>query len=465
MSINGDSSSSQHLRLHYSAPATEWSEALPIGNGRLGAVVYGRTDVELMQLNEDSVWYGGPQDRTPPDSYRMLPRLRQLIRDERHAEAEALVKEAFFATPASMRHYEPMGVATLEFNHTNVVDYHRCLDLETSQVSVQYTADNISYRRDVIASYPDNALLVRFNTSKQTRFIVRLDRLSDIEIETNVYADTVTSVGSHIIVHATPGGQASNKLCSVLGIACEDGGTVEAIGNCLIVNSASCTIAIAAQTTFRCDDPEKIATVQVDEALAQSWERLVERHRADYVQLFGRMSLHRWMPATLWPLGGLWLSITLIESLKSQYDETLHARLFKVHEGAVQFVIDFLIPSKCGSYLVINPSLSPENTFVSNSGSKGIFCEGSSIDMALVRVALLQFLWSLQRLSKPNHPLKIPVETTLAKIPPLTLGKGGLIQEWGLNDYEEDEPGHRHVSHLFGLYPAELIHPSVLCSR
>ncbi|PNP53241.1 hypothetical protein THARTR1_06258 [Trichoderma harzianum] len=589
--MDSDTSQSRHLQIHYSAPATQWSEALPIGNGRLGAVVYGRTEVELMQLNENSVWYGGPQERTPPDAYRMLPKLRQLVREEKHSEAEALVKECFFATPASMRHYEPMGTATLEFNHKNIADYRRCLDLATSQVSVQYTVDDNSYQRDVIASYPDNALLLRFTASKRTRFIVRLDRLSDNDTETNVYADTITASGSHILVHATPGGLNSNRLCSVLGVVCDDGGTIEAIGNCLVIDSASCRVGIAAQTTFRHANPEVVALAQIDQALARPWDELLERHRADYSKLFGRMSLRMWpdacdlptnqrlrscrdpglvalyhnygrylliscsrngykglpatlqgiwnpsfappwgskytininlqmnywpagpcsliddcsiplldllermsvrgrktakvmygcrgwcahhntdiwadtnpqdrcMSATIWPLGGLWLSTTLMDTLKYQYDEALHDRLFRVHEGAVQFVLDFMIPSKCGSYLVTNPSLSPENTFVSKSGNEGIFCEGSAIDMTLVKMALTQYIWSSERLSNVNHTLKGPVEETLTKIQPLTLNQEGLIQEWGLNDYEEVEPGHRHVSHLFGLYPGDLIHPT-----
>ncbi|OPB42883.1 hypothetical protein A0O28_0085190 [Trichoderma guizhouense] len=589
--MTSDTSQSRHLQLHYSAPATQWSEALPIGNGRLGAVVYGRTEVELMQLNENSVWYGGPQERTPPDAYRMLPKLRQLIREEKHSEAEALVKECFFATPASMRHYEPMGTATLEFNHKNITNYQRCLDLAASQVSVQYTVDDISYKRDVIASYPDNALLLRFTSSKSTRFIVRLDRLSDNDIDTNVYADTITASGSHIVLLATPGGLNSNRLCSVLGVVCDDGGTIEAIGNCLVINSASCRVGIAAQTTFRHAEPEVVALTQIDQALARSWDELVERHRTDYSKLFGRMSLRMWpdacdlptdqrlrssrdpglvalyhnygrylliscsrngdkglpatlqgiwnpsfappwgskytinintqmnywpagpcsliddcsiplldllermsvrgrqtakvmygcrgwcahhntdiwadtnpqdrcMTATIWPLGGLWLSTTLMDTLKYQYDEALHNRLFRVHEGAVQFVLDFMIPSRCGSYLVTNPSLSPENAFVSKSGNNGIFCEGSAIDMTLIKMALTQYIWSSERLSNVSHSLKGPVEAALARIQPLTLNQEGLIQEWGLNDYDEVEPGHRHVSHLFGLYPGDLIHPT-----
>lgn len=589
---------SQHLRLHYETPASQWSESLPIGNGRLGAVVYGRTDTELLQLNEDSVWYGGPQDRTPPDARRMLGRLRQLIRDEKHAEAEELAGLAFFSNPASMRHYEPMGTATLEFRHADVTEYSRHLDLATSEAVVEYKHQGESYRRDMIASYPDNALLMRFTATKKTRFIVRLDRLSDDDIETNIYADTIRSVGSYIVVHATPGGSNSNRLCSVLKVVCDDDdgeGTIEAIGGCLVVTSASCRIAIGAQTTFRHAHYELVATSDVDKALSRPWKQLVERHQADYCGLFNRMSLRmwpdashlptnvrlqsardpglvalyhnygrylllscsragdkalpatlqgiwnstfaprwgskftinintqmnywpaapcslidvcagplidhlermsfrgrqtardmygcrgwcahhntdiwadtspqdRWMPATLWPLGGLWLSVDMMNTLRFQYDEALHRRLFDIHTGAVEFVLDFLIPSACGRYLVANPSISPENIFISKSGERGIFCEGSTMDMSLIRIALTQFLESSDQLSKtdenhPAHSLKQAVEDALSKIPPLTLNKDSLIQEWGLNDYAEDEPGHRHVSHLFSLHPGQLISP------
>ena len=126
--------------LHFKAPASEWSQSLPIGNGRLGAMVYGRTTTELLQLNENSVWYGGPQDRTPRDALKNLPRLRSLIRAGNHAEAETLVQKAFFAIPHSHRHYEPLGTLTLEFGHeeANVQNYRRALDLATAVTSVRY---------------------------------------------------------------------------------------------------------------------------------------------------------------------------------------------------------------------------------------------------------------------------------------------------------------------------------------
>jgi hypothetical protein len=163
------------------------------------------------------------------------------------------------------------------------------------------------------------------------------------------------------------------------------------------------------------------------------------------------------MPATLWPLGGVWLAVDVSEMLHYEYYEETHKRLFPILEGAVQFLLDFLIPSSCGQYLVTNPSLSPENVFISDSGDKGIFCEGSVLDMTLVRMAFDQFLWSTEILGQQGNPLTSQVHRALSMIPPLIVNQQGLIQEWGLNNSEEDEPGHRHVSHLFGLYPGESI--------
>ncbi|KAF5006966.1 hypothetical protein FDECE_6682 [Fusarium decemcellulare] len=579
------------LQLHYSSPASSWSEALPIGNGRLGAMVHGRTATELLQLNEDSVWYGGPQDRTPRDARRNLATLRQLIRDERHSEAEALVREAFFATPASMRHYEPAGTCTIEFGHgdADVTDFTRRLDLSTSQNTTEYRCNGVSYRRDAIASFPDDVLAIRFEASEKARFVVRLNRLSEVEWETNEYLDSIHAQDGRIILHATPGGKNSNQLAIALGVSCDaTDGHVEAVGNCLIVNTTRCTIAIGAQTTYRVSDPEASALHDVDAALKKSWSELVDRHRKDYTELFGRTALRmwpdashlptdqrirdardpglvalyhnygryllisssrnsekalpatlqgiwnpsfappwgskytininlqmnywpaascnllecalpvmsllgkmaergkktaltmygcrgwcahhntdiwgdtdpqdRWMPSTLWPLGGVWVCIDIVKMLTYEYNPTLRNRIAPILEGCIEFLLDFLIPSACGKYLVTNPSLSPENTFISKSGEAGILCEGSVIDMTIVRIAFESFLWSTEILNK-QHLLRSQVEEALKKLPPVKVNDEGLIQEWGLKDYEEQEPGHRHVSHLFGLYPDDSISP------
>lgn len=598
----------QHLHLHYTSPAPEWSHALPVGNGRLGAMVYGRPGTELLQLNEDSVWYGGPQDRTPRHAAKYLPLLRQLIRSGKHDEAEELVRRAFFSTPHSMRHYEPLGKVELEFGHgrgssaDNVEGYKRWLDLETATASVVYQYEKndrtvVNVRRDVISSYPDQTILVRVVGSEKIQFVVRLNRTSDIEWETNEFLDSIESTDNRIVLHATPGGKNSNRLCMALGVTVDDqdeGGSVEAIGNCLVVTSAACTIAIGAQTTYRHTDTETAATSNVTSALEHTWAELLERHVADFQSLFGRVSLRlwpdassiptsqrlaasppdaglvalyhnygrylliassrpcpygkplpanlqgiwnpsfappwgskytininlqmnywpaantnlpecffepvvdllermavrgavtartmydcagwcahhntdiwadtdpqdRWMPSTLWPLGGVWVCIDAVEMLKTHYDKDMHARLAPVLRGAVSFLLDFLIPSADGKYFVTNPSLSPENTFIdASSGAKGILCEGSTMDTTIVRWAFELYLWSDKKLH-PDSPdmLRKVVVSALKRLQPLEISpKSGLLQEWGLADHAEFEPGHRHVSHLLGLYPGRYI--------
>ena len=282
--------------LCYYAPAKEWSEALPVGNGRLGAMVYGRTEIELLQLNENSVWYGGQQDRTPRDAFKNLPRLRALIRANQHAEAEKLVKRAFFATPHSQRHYEPLGSLTLEFGHEekDVKNYHRVLDLETAVTSVKYEHDGIHYSRAIFASEPDNALVIQLEASEKTEFTIRLTRVSEREYETNEFVDSILAKNldksGRIEMQATAGGgHTANSVSCIVQTRCEDDGVVEPIGNCLVVNSRKVTIVVSAQTTFRAIDYHRRAVLDAESALRR--RNLRERHIQNYRTLFGRLKL------------------------------------------------------------------------------------------------------------------------------------------------------------------------------
>ncbi|KAK6207114.1 hypothetical protein LQW54_007431 [Pestalotiopsis sp. IQ-011] len=587
-----------HLCLHYDSPASEWSQALPLGNGRLGCMVHGRTTTELLQLNEDSVWYGGPQDRTPA-SAKHLARLRQLIRSGRRRDAEELVRDEFFSSPASMRHYEPLGSVYLEFGHEEpkVKSYKRWLDIATATHSLEYEVNGITIRREMIASHPDKVLVMRVISSEPVEFAVRLGRRGENEWDTNEFFDrlrveeTDQAGSARILMDATPGAHLSNRLSCVLGVKSDSKhGTVLATNTCIRVKSTDCLIVIGAQTTYRCESPEEVALTNVRDALRNSWEHLLSRHIVDYRGLFERTSLrlspdfHRlttdirianrdpkdvglialyhnygryllisssrggskalpanlqgiwnpsfsppwgckytininiqmnywptaasnllecvlplvgllermaergrrtanlmygcsgwcahsntdiwadtdpqdtWMPGTLWPLGGLWLCIDAVEMLQVKYDQSLHWRLFPLLKGCISFLQDFLIPSADGRCLVTSPSLSPENTYISDSGETGILCEGSAIDMTMIATALNLYLWSIDVL-KQDCPLKLKVEEMLARIPPLQVNEHGLIQEWGIQDYKEFEPGHRHVSHLFGLYPGNMISP------
>lgn len=281
-------------QLWYQQPASDWQEALPIGNGRIGSMLYGRTATELYRLNEDSVWYGGPQDRTPRDARQHLPRLRALIRAGKHSEAEELVRLVFFATPASQRHYEPLGNLTLEFGHgqARVENYRRSLDLDTATVNVQYEHDGIHHMRQTFASYPDNVMVTRVAASAETTFVVRLTRVSEREYETNEFVDSIEAATDTISMHATPGGRDSNKLCCMVRVCCDQSGSVEKMGNSIIVRAKAAVLILAAQTTFRYDDPEEAVLNDIQNAQKRGFSELRERHTGDYQNLYGCMELH-----------------------------------------------------------------------------------------------------------------------------------------------------------------------------
>lgn len=577
--------------LKYTAPAKDWSEALPIGNGRLGAMVYGRTDTELIQLNEDSVWYGGPQERTPRDALQHLSRLRSLIRSGDHVEAERLVQLAFFSTPSSARHYEPLGTAKIEFGHefSKVTNYSRTLDLETAVLKVNYEYEGIQYVRETIASNPDQVLAMRISASEESNFVIRLNRVSEVEWETNEFLDNLVAVDGRLIMYATPGGKNSSRLCCVVDVQCEDGGSVETIGNALVVTTKKALIVISAQTTYRHEDVERVAVAQAVEALGLS--DLFPRHIKDYQSLYNRMSLRlypdtneaptnerilnvadpglaalyhnysrylliscsrpglkalpatlqgiwsssfqpawgskytininlqmnywpsnpcnisetetplfdllkqmaspqnggktaqtmygakgwcchhntdiwadtapqdRWMPATLWPLGGAWLCTHIWENYCFNNDESLLKEMFPIMKGCVEFLIDFLIPDVSGKYLVTNPSVSPENSFISPSGVPGTLCEGSTIDIAIVSTVFRDFI-SINTVLHLDDELVPKIKETLERLPPLEISPLGTIREWSQHDDPEVEPGHRHLSHLWSLHPGHTITPT-----
>ncbi|KAF3906681.1 hypothetical protein ABW20_dc0110181 [Dactylellina cionopaga] len=581
------------MMLWYTSSAPDWSHALPIGNGRLGAMVYGRTTTELLQLNEDSVWYGGPQDRLPKDALRNLPKLRKLIREGRQKEADALVRAAFFAYPSSQRHYEPLGSLYLDFGHeeSQVQNYKRELDIANSRSRVQYLHNGVQYQRDIIASYPDQVIAIKITSSQSSIFTIRLNRVSEREYETNEFLDSLNARDGQIIMHATPGGRNSNKVCCVVSASSDDPeGSVQVLGNTLVITGTESTVILAAQTTYRMEDPETAALKDIKNC--GSWEATEKRHLADYQALYGRVSLitssddisdtiptdlrlkgppgpglaalyhnygryllisstrdghkplpatlqgiwnpsfqppwgskytininlqmnywpantsnlpeceaplfdliervakngaktakemygcrgwcahhntdiwadtdpqDRWMAATLWPLGGAWLCTHIWERYLFFEEPDFIKRFLPTLEGCVRFLLDYLIEDETGHFLVTNPSLSPENTFKNSRGEEGVFCEASTMDIQIITTVFQAYASAVGLF--PGLNMSTPVQEVndaLSRLPPLVISPEGLLQEWGRNNYDEVEPGHRHTSHLWGLHPGSSITP------
>src|SRR5215207_11059903 len=157
------------LSLWYDAPATQWVEALPLGNGRIGAMVYGGTARERIQFNESTIWTGAPHDYARPGAHRQLPRLRELLYAGKQAEAEALAQVHFMSAPIRQRTYQAFGDLRLDLpgvDSTSVDGYRRELDLDSAVATTRYRSRGITYVRQVIASNPGNVIVLRLTTDR-----------------------------------------------------------------------------------------------------------------------------------------------------------------------------------------------------------------------------------------------------------------------------------------------------------
>ena len=277
-------------RLWYAQPAQEWNEALPIGSGRLGAMIFGRPAEERLQLNEDSVWYGGPRDRNNPDALAYLPAVRQLIGAGRLREAEELASMSMAGMPQAQRHYLPLGDLRLSFGgHDEPVEaYLRELDLENGVCRVSYRIGEVEYTREHFASYPDQAIVIRLSASRRgaLSFKARFDRGSWRAMERT---DPWRSCGLAMRGHC--GGEGGRSFAAVLRANVEDG-ECRTIGEHVVVEGASSvTLLLAAGTTFRHLDPEQEAKDRLDELWQIPYARLLARHTADYRSLYARTEL------------------------------------------------------------------------------------------------------------------------------------------------------------------------------
>ncbi len=292
----------------FSSPARTWEEALPIGNGKLGGMVFGLPYTERIQLNEDSVWSGGPQDRNNPSALEYLPKIRQLIFDGKISEAEELCTFALSGIPEEERHYEPLGNLYIEFSGKELAydSYSRQLDLSRAVTTTTFTMQGVTYTREVFASYPRNAMVIHLTCDRpgSLSFHAQLGRGGKpweelpYQMQTirrqcyNIYADRITAQTGNIqLMEASAGGKDGISMaCAVKVIPV--GGTVEVIGNStLIRNADEAVLILCADTTFREADPVKSVLDRVEKVAEHSWSELLNEHIRDHQELFIRVKL------------------------------------------------------------------------------------------------------------------------------------------------------------------------------
>ncbi|WP_339308268.1 glycoside hydrolase family 95 protein [Paenibacillus sp. FSL R5-0519] len=152
------------MRLYYNKPARAWTEALPIGNGRLGAMIFGDAEKELLQLNEDTLWSGFPRNGNNPEAKEILPALRDLLREGEFLEADRISRSMLGSYSQS---YLPFGNLQLQFEHGKIDgNYTRSLNLQNGDVQIEYRIGNVHYKRQIFASHPDQAIVIRLTASQ-----------------------------------------------------------------------------------------------------------------------------------------------------------------------------------------------------------------------------------------------------------------------------------------------------------
>ena len=279
-------------RLVYAHPAKEWTEALPVGNGRLGAMVFGGTKHERIQFNEESLWDGYPRDRVNPKAKEALTEVRRLLFDGKNEEAKALADQAMLGVPPTVLSYQTFGDLFLHFEGEPVTGehYRRELELDTGIVSTKYLLnqgdDTYRIQRAVFVSGPDNLIVVHLEGKPAgLNFTVTMGRSKDA-----VFTVEGTSLGvlrgQINRPHHETGENVGRKFAAYLSVI-NEGGDVIAEGQQLRVKGADAvTLLLAAHTDFRGGDPE--AACRKDIEAASAYETLLERHRQDHVQRFGR---------------------------------------------------------------------------------------------------------------------------------------------------------------------------------
>jgi alpha-L-fucosidase 2 len=279
------------LIMQYNQPAKEWNEALPIGNGRLGAMIYGDPVEERFQLNEDSLWYGGPRDRNNPDAAKVLPEIRKLIFEGKPKEAERLALLGLSGIPESQRHYEPLGQLLLSFDglqYDQIERYQSRLDLNKAVVTTTFMHQGVSHQRESFASYPEQAIIIRMTADQpgQISLSARLDRARWR------YVDKTGRQGTDaIFMNGACGGEGGPSFAVVVKAKVE-GGTLNAVGEHLIVQGADhVTIVLTAATTYRETEPIKHCLSRSEAVSDQHYEELFANHVQDYQSLFNRVSL------------------------------------------------------------------------------------------------------------------------------------------------------------------------------
>ncbi|GAB3011408.1 glycoside hydrolase family 95 protein [Spirosoma pulveris] len=304
-----------NLKLWYTKPAAVWTEALPIGNGRIGAMVFGKVEDELIQLNESTLWSGGPvSSGVNPESPSYLPQVRQALDQEDYKQAVTLVKKMQGLYTQS---YMPLGDLSLKQNFNGAIPtgYYRDLDIQKAIATTRFTVNGVTYKREMFTSAPDGVMVIRLtaskpgqlsfdaSTSSQLRTENRLGSNGDLvmkgkapaQVDPNYYNPKDRE---HVIYEDATGCKGMRFQLRLKTL--NTGGTVQTDKEGIHVRNASeVLLLVAATTSFngydKCPDKDgkdenKLAEDLIKKAATVKYQTLLSRHMADYQSYFNRFS-------------------------------------------------------------------------------------------------------------------------------------------------------------------------------
>jgi alpha-L-fucosidase 2 len=283
----------------------EWLKALPVGNGFLGAMVFGGVNRDRLQLNEKSVWSGSPEDNDNPDAFAVLPEIRRQLFAGKYKEAAALTLKTQICRGAGSGHgngaevpfgsYQTLGDLWLDFGKSSAYeDYRRELDLDRGLALVAYTQDGVRYHREIFASFPDQALIVHLTATRgrALSFIATLSRPERSEIKAEK---------AHLLMSGTltdgKGGEglryAARLKARVIGggVTYWDGGIEVREADEVILILTAATDHRLEYPRYRGPDPLETTRVQLEKASSRSFRDLLRRHVDDFSRLFGKVGL------------------------------------------------------------------------------------------------------------------------------------------------------------------------------
>lgn len=283
------------LKLWYDKPAAIWNESLPLGNGRLGAMVFGDPSVERLQLNEETIWAGSPNSNAHTKSLDALPLVRQLVFDGKYDEAQDLATKDIMSQTNNGMPYQTFGSVYISFpGHQNYTNYYRDLNIENATATVQYTANGVVYTREILSSFSDQVIVVRLSASQPGRITCNVFMNSPFD-------KTVPATqGNQIVlsgVSSTYEEQKGKVKFQGRVAAKNTGGAVSVSNGIISIDKADeVTLYISIATNFKnykelTEDEVAKSQAYLEKAIVKDFAAIKKTHVAYYQKFFNRVSL------------------------------------------------------------------------------------------------------------------------------------------------------------------------------